>query len=138
MNITILANADHNKIRDVYAVVRYKGGIQDSDMGFLATIDDQPVGAVRLCMENDVHVLRGMMVKQEFQRQGIGNTLLNAVNEHIGENECYCINPSHLKDFYGRIGFEQVDNQDVAPTFLVERMEKYNSDRHECIIMFRR
>jgi predicted N-acetyltransferase YhbS len=136
MEITIHQNADHTKIQTVYAAVGYKGGVLDSDICFLASVNGQPVGAVRLCMENDVLVLRGMMVKQEFQRQGIGKALLNALDKHISTNKCYCINPQHLKDFYGRIGFQQVD-ADVAPAFFVERMLKDNTDGLDCITMLK-
>jgi N-acetylglutamate synthase-like GNAT family acetyltransferase len=135
-NIIILANADQDKIKQVYDAVGYKGGIQNIDVGFLATIADQPVGAVRICKENDVYVLRGMMVKPEFQRHGVGKALLEVVNNYLGETTCYCINPTHLKNFYGRIGFEQIDT-DVVPAFLVERMERYNADNYECITMLR-
>jgi GNAT superfamily N-acetyltransferase len=126
----------HDQIRSVYESVEYKGGINDEDIGFLATMEGKPVGAVRLCIENSVLVLRGMMIHPDYQHQGIGRALLKALDPIIGNRQCYCINPPHLKDFYGSIGIEVVEIE-KAPLFLFERLEKYNSDDHDYIIMMR-
>jgi GNAT superfamily N-acetyltransferase len=134
MKIEHISKERHDQIRSVYASVEYKGGIKDDDIGFLTTMEGKPVGAVRLCIEDSVLVLRGMMVDPDYQRKGIGRALLKALDPIIGNRQCYCINPPHLKDFYGSIGFEVIEKE-KAPLFLFERLEKYNSDDHDYIIM---
>src|SRR5579862_9224624 len=117
MTVEQIPKERHDQIRSVYAAVGYKGGIKDDDVAFLASIEDRPVGAVRLCIENGVMVLRGMMVDPDYQRQGIGKTLLKTLDPSIGIALCYCINPPHLRDFYGSIGFEEIEKEN-APFFL--------------------
>ncbi|MDP4229096.1 MAG: GNAT family N-acetyltransferase [Bacteroidota bacterium] len=120
----------------MYEAIGYHGGIKDEDVCFLASEGGRPIGGVRLCLENGVLVLRGMMVLPEFQRQGIGKALLGLLDVEIGDTPCYCINPPHLASFYGRIGFHRIELV-KAPMFLVERLERYGREQHECIMMFR-
>jgi GNAT superfamily N-acetyltransferase len=127
----------HPKILAVYTAVGYNGGIKDEDIGFLASHNEKPIGAVRLSHEEGVLVLRGMMVLPEFQRQGVGKALLKLLDPIIERTPCYCINPPHLINFYGSIGFDQVDIA-TAPAFLAERLERYGKEKHECIMMFRK
>ena len=127
----------HPKILAVYTAVGYNGGIKDEDIGFLASHEEKPIGAVRLSHEEGVLVLRGMMVLPEFQQQGVGKALLKLLDPIIGRTPCYCINPPHLKNFYGSIGFDQIDTS-TAPAFLVERLKRYGKEKHECIMMFRK
>src|SRR5437868_10016040 len=112
----------HDQIRSVYARVGYKGGIKEDDVAFLAIANGNPVGAVRLCIEEGVMILRGMMVHPDYQRQGIGRALLKALDPAIGNELCYCVNPPYLKDFYGSIGFEEIEKK-KAPSFLIHRLE---------------
>ena len=136
MRIEQILKERHDEIRSVYNVIGYTGGIKDEDIGFLATIEDKPVGAVRLSYENNVHVLRGMMIDPEYQRQGIGKELLKAIDPVIGDEQCYCINPPHLKKFYGSIGFGEIKKED-APSFLVKRLETLTNDELDLVIMMR-
>jgi GNAT superfamily N-acetyltransferase len=133
MTIEQIPSERHDEIRSVYSSVEYKGGITDEDRGFLASIEGKPVGAVRLCIEDGVLVLRGMMIDPAYQRQGIGTALLKALDPAIGNRRCYCINPPHLKPFYGSIGFVEIEKKD-APSFLVERLESLD---RELVIMMR-
>jgi len=129
-------NHKHSTILKVYKAIGYKGGIKEEDIGFLASISEKPVGAVRLSHEEGVLVLRGMMVLPEFQNQGIGKALLKLLDPYIANTPCYCINPPHLKQFYGSINFNQID-LDGVPLFLAERLERYAKDKHKCILMYR-
>jgi GNAT superfamily N-acetyltransferase len=131
-----VAKEQYSEILSVYEAVGYNGGIKYEDICFLASLAEKPVGAVRLSHEDGVLVLRGMMVLLEFQRQGIGKALLELLDPYIASTRCYCINPPHLKNFYGSIGFYQIDPAE-APPFLAERLDRYGREHHECIMMLR-
>ena len=65
-----------------------------------------------------------MQVKPEWQGKGIGSSMLKylAANEDLAG--CYCLPYSHLKKFYGLIGFEEIAVQDT-PRFLAKRLKAY-------------
>ena len=117
-----------------YEVCNYGGGIDWKDQVAIA-VSDQIVGAVRICSENGVMVLRGMQMKPEFQRKGIGSALLEFLEANTVMNDCYCLPYKHLANFYAKIGFEEIPIRD-APVFLAARLEKYRSNGNtEIIIM---
>jgi GNAT superfamily N-acetyltransferase len=109
-----------------YKICGYRGGLEDNDQVFVA-IDEQLIGAVRICIENDVKVLRGMYLKPEFQQKGIGVSMLNYLVQHTEMSGCYCLPYKHLIEFYGKIGFEEISPKD-APGFLAERLKKYRGN----------
>lgn len=117
-----------------YKTCNYNGGLQDTDKVVIAT-DKQIIGAVRMCTENGINVLRGMQVKPQWQRKGIGSAMLKFLADHLDMDGCYCLPFKHLKLFYGAIGFNEIPAQ-LAPEFLAERLQKYLSSGHnEMIIM---
>jgi predicted N-acetyltransferase YhbS len=128
--------SEHAAVLSVYEASNYKGGIKSDDIGFLATLNNAPVGAVRLTHENGFLLLRGMMVHPYHQRQGIGKEMLTVLDKHIGTETCYLVGREHLVDFYGRIGFTAIAPSE-APTFLALRREEYNQKHHDSIIMRR-
>jgi len=134
----IIQNIGRNKIslvEEVYSAVSYTGGAKPEDDCFVAKDSNKPVGAVRLSLENNFLVLRGMMVIPKYQRKGIGAKLLAALDKKIGSRKCFCINPPHLRAFYGSIGFRETDERN-APEFLQERINHYREKHHaEYIIM---
>lgn len=101
-----------------------------------ARSENDLVGVVRLANENGLLVLRGMSVKKEVQRQGIGLRLLVAVEEYLGDRECWCIPYSHLRDFYMAAGFVEWP-QASTPDFLVARLKEYVESGREVILMRR-
>jgi predicted N-acetyltransferase YhbS len=83
-------------------------------------------------------VLRGMRVLPEFQRQGIGTEILGEVLLRLEGIECFAIAYAHLKDFYGRIGFCN-SNEQEAPAFLRERINRYRTENpHQRFILIRK
>lgn len=136
LSIEQLAPVDYDLIHSVYEACDYSGGIAAQDKGFLARLGGAPAAAVRLTNEEGVMMLRGMMVKAEYQRKGIGKQMLQALDPHIGKNGCYLVGRKHLVDFYGGIGFKKIA-EDQAPAFLRERVEHYNRNGYECILMYR-
>jgi GNAT superfamily N-acetyltransferase len=116
-----------------YKVCNYNGGAEDEDI-IVIVIDKELIGAVRICSEYGIQVLRGMQIKPAWQKKGIGSSMLKFLVDNVDMNGCYCLPYGHLKSFYGSIGFEEIAPQD-APVFLVERFEKYLSSGQDIIIM---
>jgi len=126
---------EHPQILKHYQICNYGGGILDADLAVIA-IDEQIIGAVRICMENGVKVLRGMQVKPAWQQKGIGSSMLRFLTGKVDLQNCYCLPYRHLKEFYARIGFQEIQPKN-APPFLAERFEKYLSSggNREMMIM---
>jgi len=126
--------AEYVLVADHYKICGYGGGLAQDDRVFVA-VGEQIVGAVRICFENGVDVLRGMYVKPEFQQKGIGASMLAYLKDHIEMNGCYCLPYKHLERFYAKIGFAEISIHN-APAFLAARLEKYlTGGNREIIIM---
>ncbi|MFN2273599.1 MAG: GNAT family N-acetyltransferase [Anaerolineales bacterium] len=82
-------------------------------------------------------VLRGMQVRQDCQRRGIGSTLLRYAASVLGEHHCYCIPYSYLERFYEGVGFVRIDPLE-APAFLRERWSTYMGKLGLDVILMRR
>lgn len=106
-----------------YQACNYGGGIDDKDIVVIAQ-GTGIAGAVRICVENGSKILRGMQITPAFQRMGIGKMMLLYLTDHFDMADCYCLPYSHLKEFYGVIGFREI-RPNEAPGFLAERLEIY-------------
>jgi predicted N-acetyltransferase YhbS len=125
--MTIISAAKSQELTAIqafYQLCGYGGGAKGEDVIFLARLDAEIVGAVRLCPEHEVRVLRGMQVLAKFQHQGIGTQLLQTSTQHLGNQVCYCIPWAYLGGFYQQGGFEPVLPRHV-PDFLRLRFEGY-------------
>jgi predicted N-acetyltransferase YhbS len=119
-----------------YEAVGYAGGVRDVDVVFVERRGDDVVGAVRLCREEGVLVLRGMYVSGDLRGTGIGTRMLEAVSGEIGDRECWCVPFNGLSDFYSRAGFSEYTSGD-APAFLLERLKRYKAGGMDVILMKR-
>ena len=129
-------NGDLQAVNDFYKTRNYVGA--DSGDIVMAAIDQgNIVGAVRLCTENGVLVLRGMQIADNWQRQGVGTAMLRKLDESIGERECFGIPYPHLEKFYGQIGFQFIDIAD-APAHLQARIQEYREKKGKEYRMMRR
>lgn len=114
----------------------------DGDLGALDTIllarvaDGQLVGAVRLCPEEGVTVLRGMEVRAEYQRQGIGSLLLRACVPFLDARASFCLPYAHLVSFYRAVSFE-VAQPGQLPSFLAARLALYLAEGRDVLAMRR-
>lgn len=91
-------------------------------------------GLGRVQPDNGVLVLRGMGVDSGCRRRGIGTRLLELLIAEIGARRCYCIPYAHLREFYGRAGFADLDS---APHFLRDRVLEYRNAGNDVILMCR-
>jgi len=115
----------------------YSHTISPADRVFAAWMNAEIVGAVRLAAEHGAIVLRGMRVRSDVTRRGIGRQLLDRLQKELGPATCYCIPYAWLIGFYGRIGFQVIDSAN-APPFLAERHAAYRQRGLNIVIMERR
>jgi predicted N-acetyltransferase YhbS len=128
---------DRLRIASFYAHNQYGQPLSEDDIQFFAEKDGGICGALRLCREHGVLVLRGMRIASEQQRKGIGRLLLQKAVEAIHGEVCYCIPHRHLAAFYQEAGFAEA-NAAAAPTFLADRLVKYREDLGLDVILMRR
>ena len=136
MNISLASESELAEVEAFYSTVGYTGGALPADLIFVARDGSRIIGVVRLCEESGCCVLRGMYVASERQRSGIGTALLSELNAKVGARECWCIPFTHLREFYGVIGFGEVAPSS-APQFLRERHARYLNDGGDMIVMVR-
>jgi N-acetylglutamate synthase-like GNAT family acetyltransferase len=130
--------ADHAR-ENVIAFLRregYQQPIGEADRFFTSEHEGEIVGAVRLCPEEGALVLRGIRIRADMRRRGIGRRLLAQVVAAIGGETCYCIPYRWLISFYGEAGFRVMRPED-APPFLAQRHEKYTGDGLDVVVMYR-
>lgn len=134
MIIRFAENNEYTEVLAHYVVCNYHGGVEETDRIVIA-IDRQVIGAVRICNEHGLEVLRGMQIKPAWQRKGIGSSMLKFLVDQVNMNGCYCLPYKHLTTFYGSIGFREISPRD-APEFLAERLKKYLvSGNNKIVIM---
>ncbi|WP_222564189.1 GNAT family N-acetyltransferase [Novilysobacter antarcticus] len=109
--------------------------IETTDIVVLAKHETEIVGIGRLCQEGSFLCLRGMQVRPEFQRQGLGSRILQQLTNAIGLNPCYCLPYQHLVTFYGQAGFKHVSTG--LPTILGHRLSEYSARGLDVVAMFR-
>jgi GNAT superfamily N-acetyltransferase len=124
-------------IAEFYRANGYRPAIGRDDLVMVAMQGEELCGAVRLCREQGVLVLRGMRVAEPLRRRGIGTQLLAAAEQLIGGRACFCIAHRHLEPFYGRIGFSGAD-EGRAPSFLVQRCAAYQRDHGLDVVIMHR
>jgi GNAT superfamily N-acetyltransferase len=132
MTVTIRAAeaGDSERIRAFYRAANYAGNVGTGDRVILADDGTQLLAVLRLVRENGITILRGMRVLAGQQRIGLGTRLLAAVDQLLESESCYCIPYQHLVQFYGQIGFREID-PDAAPPFLADRLQDYRTRRPE-------
>jgi predicted N-acetyltransferase YhbS len=134
--VTIVQSGDLDRIAAFYRTAGYGGGVSADDITLAATTEGRIVGAVRLCKEAGVTVLRGMQVDAAFQRQGIGRKLLRHCLPHLEGGVAYCLPYAHLAAFYGEAGFVPASPA-MLPPFLAERLAGYLRKGQKVIAMRR-
>jgi GNAT superfamily N-acetyltransferase len=119
-----------------YEECGYDGSIAASDTILVARLADRLVGAVRLCPQENVTVLRGMEVHPEHRRQGIGSQLLQACVPFLDAGLSFCLPYTHLVSFYGAVSFEVVQPSRLPP-FLAARLASYIAEGRAVLAMHR-
>lgn len=115
----------------------YSRQIACGDQFFVAEHPGEIVGVVRLAREEGVLVLRGMRIRGDVRRRGVGSSLLRCLVDAIPAAEpCYCIPYRWLTAFYGQAGFRELSSSE-APQFLAARYAQYAGEGTDVVIMRR-
>jgi GNAT superfamily N-acetyltransferase len=127
---------EYSGLAQLYSRLGYRGGIAAEDAVLVAEVGPRVVGLVRRTKEAGLTILRGMQVDPAYQRRRVGTRLLDALVAGLAGDVCYCTPFDHLTDFYGRVGFEVVEEPD-APAYLIERARRYRALGERVLIMRR-
>jgi N-acetylglutamate synthase-like GNAT family acetyltransferase len=127
---------DSTKVVAFYRETEYLAPLSHVDRVLIAESDEGIIGALRLCRESEVLVLRGMRVLQGMRRRQIGTNLLSAASDILAEDTCYCIPHDYLEAFYRQVGFRKLPLPS-APAFLQDRWREYGRRGLNVIIMRR-
>ena len=128
-----------DELEAVIAFLRSEGythSIGKRDRFFVSELAGEIVGAVRLSPEEDVLILRGMRVRNDVQRHGIGTHLLRRVALAVQSDACYCIPYRWLIAFYARAGFREVTAEEVL-ALIANRHMKYVKDGLDVVMICR-
>ena len=136
VNFVERRNEPLTKIMEFYESQGYEGGAKEDDTIFLAYMNGEIVCVVRVVIEWNTAVLRGMYVKNEFRGFGIGRDVLTALKPFLEklDKPCFCISKTHLVQFYGLVGFQPIERK-IAPSFLQERYNLYLSKGFDVVLM---
>ncbi|MDP3889534.1 MAG: GNAT family N-acetyltransferase [bacterium] len=121
--ITTLNSNQLIQAQKFYKSVGYINQIVPTDKVLIALENNAIIGIVRLSYEEGTCTLRGMQIKHNYQRQGVGTALLKKLNILIGTDTCWCIPHDWLENFYGQIGFQKITEKE-APLFLQKRIKE--------------
>lgn len=136
IDVRIATQSELGEVESLYAICGYRGGVDAADTTFLTRSQGQVIGAVRICAEHGITVLRGMHVLPSFQRQGVGSKLLTATVPLLNRGPSYCLPYSHLVSFYSAASFENT-SPDRMPNFLRDRLAVYLARDQDIIAMSR-
>ena len=128
---------EFERVLKFYRANNYEPRVNPADIISVAESGGEICGIVRLCEEEGCLVLRGMRVRIDLQRRGIGSRLLRAAEPVIGERMCFCIPHRHLRSFYAQIGFQEIRSNE-APSFLQGRYNRYRVEHGLDVILMRR
>lgn len=137
MEIFEATQSELGDVASLYAEAGYGAAIDPADIVIVAKDCGALVGAVRLCSEEGVTVLRGMQIRSAFQRQGIGARLLTACLPVLERRQAFCLPYAHLVGFYSAAGFELAADAEL-PDFLRRRRDVYNAQGQNVVAMRRR
>jgi GNAT superfamily N-acetyltransferase len=124
VTIEIVQGAELARVGEFYKSTGYGGGVSEADLTLAAKVDGRLAGAVRLCHEGGVIVLRGMQVDPAYQRKGIGHFLLTQCIPYLDWGTAYCLPYAHLVEFYCQGGFV-LAKPATLPPFLAARLAGY-------------
>jgi GNAT superfamily N-acetyltransferase len=126
--------SDWPRVETFYRDRKYRGDLSPSATVVVAERGRRLIGLGRVQQEEGVLVLRGMRVDPPFQRVGLGTRILDRLVEEIGDRSCYCVPYTHLRGFYQRAGFDNLDLEG-APSFLRDRVRDYRAAGLDVLLM---
>ena len=132
----VAIDVDLPHIQELYAIWGQAFAYLLNDQTFVAEVDGEIVGAIRLAFEDSSFVVRSLFVHQDFRGAGIANALLQKVEMELGVAEAYCLPFPEQEKLFSSIGFNPVAGL-AAPDFLISRREILHQSNQDVIIMKR-
>lgn len=141
-SVSVLAGREAAPLVDpFFASLGRPTAAKSSDLFFVALAGPKEVlGVVRYCVEEQSHMLRGMLIAERARKLGVGQALLKAFDFHLRKMKIgpvYCLPHGHLNSFYMTIGFRALPDKE-APPFLQERLALYRENGMPDVIVMRR
>ncbi len=134
--IRVASSAERGRVVSFLRREGYPHRIDARDRHFIAERGREVVAAVRLSRTEPALVLRGMRVREDCRRRGVGRRLLALAARQIGAEICYCLPYRWLVSFYGEAGFREIAAAE-APAFLAARYARYVTSGQDVTIMRR-
>lgn len=132
----VAVDADLPHIQELYAIWGHAFAYLLNDQTFVAEVDGEIVGAIRLAFEDSSFVVRSLFVHQNSRGKGIANALLQKVEMELGVAEAYCLPFPEQEKLFSSIGFNPIAGL-TAPDFLISRKENLHQVNQDVIIMKR-
>lgn len=130
-----------------YKDCRYSAKAGRGEVVFVARVSEgqslpanKIIAAVRFQKKaDDWWFLRSMCVAPECRGQGVGQQLLAGLKTFLAERPCFCYPFNHLEAFYGLLGFELTETEQIhlQPSFMSEPFERYTRQGRKIILMQR-
>ena len=105
-----------------------------NDDVYIVLSDSRIIAALRLCDCDEVWLLRSMCVAQDQRNRGVGSRMLHELASVLGRKPCFSFPFEHLKAFYLRAGFKEVDGAQV-PAGIKARFMGYREKGKKIILM---
>lgn len=127
IEIQYYRSADVNSVLLFYSKTSYKSANSTlaEDEIVAACNGNEVIVLYRLCHEEDVCVLRGFYVLEEYRGKGIGNRMLQMLDKVTADKDIYLICTRPRNNFYAKAGFNVTLNN--VPAILQERLRNYNN-----------
>ncbi len=136
IKIRVAVETDLLQIKELYAIWGHAFAYLLNDQTFVAEVNEEIAGAIRLAFEDSSFVVRSLFVHQGFRGQGIASALLQKVEEELGVAEAYCLPFPKQEKLFSSIGFNPITGL-TAPDFLISRRENLHQSSQGVIIMKR-
>ena len=127
--IVSLANSlEYKFISEFYSRFEEDIHVAENETVFVAHVEKEIVGVVRLVNESTYFVLRTLIVSPDFQKQGIGSALTRTLIAHVPTDmPIYCLPYPHVRIFYGHFGFKEI-SPEALPDVLKQRYYEYKKE----------
>ncbi|PCI75342.1 MAG: hypothetical protein COB20_13130 [SAR86 cluster bacterium] len=132
----VAVDADLLQIQELYAIWGHAFAYLLNDQTFVAEVNGEIVGAIRLTFEDSSFVVRSLFVHQKSRGKGIAIALLQKVEMELGVAEAYCLPFPEQEKLFSSIGFNSVAEL-TAPDFLISRRAILNQSDQDVVIMKR-
>jgi ribosomal protein S18 acetylase RimI-like enzyme len=103
-------------------------GVEFETQYFLkASIDGKIIGSVRAHMESGTCFIERLVVHPDYQKQGVGTSLMNAIESHFGSAVRFELFTGHKSErniyLYQKLGYRIFRKEEINPGLTLLHME---------------